>query len=453
MNIYAARCALVLLVWAASFWCTPVVAQQAPTPPVPPAPANALSVPNQGAAIKVAVNAVLVPVVVRDAQGRAVGNLQKEDFEVFDKGKPQAISGFTIEKRAVNEADAQPAVPAVADTRVPVPAPLAPPATSALASAPKRFIVFLFDDLHLSFANLSQVQSAATRMLAGSLGESDMADVVSFSGANTGMTRDRAELQEAIMQLKVHNLFQQAGPQCPNIDYYQADLIVNRLNRQAFESAVQDTMTCANMKPEMRNMAEHLVRSASSTALTIGDQDVRIALSYIKALAGKMEALPGERMVILISPGFMANSAEAQSLKSQIMDVAARSKVTVSALDARGLYATNVDASQRGETSTYALMTGQESQRFSESMSINEGVLEELADGTGGTFFHNSNDLEGGFKRLTQAPEYVYLLEVSPQDMKSNGSYHSLKVKVRQEGLKVQARRGYYAPTNDNSKK
>jgi hypothetical protein len=47
------------------------------------------------------------------------------------------------------------------------------------------------------------------------------------------------------------------------------------------------------------------------------------------------------------------------------------------------------------------------------SMSLSEDVMAELADGTGGTYFHNSNDLEGGFERLTAAPECLYLLEFS----------------------------------------
>jgi hypothetical protein len=41
------------------------------------------------------------------------------------------------------------------------------------------------------------------------------------------------------------------------------------------------------------------------------------------------------------------------------------------------------------------------------------GVMSELADGTGGAFFHNNNDLAAGFKSLTDAPEVVYVLELS----------------------------------------
>ena len=86
-------------------------------------------------------------------------------------------------------------------------------------------------------------------------------------------------------------------------------------------------------------------------------------------------------------------------------------------------------------------------------MSLNEDVMAELANGTEGTYFHNSNDLEGGFKSLTQAPEYVYLLEFSLEEVKPDGTYHHLKVKVDKDGLKLQARRGYFAPQPANNKK
>jgi hypothetical protein len=48
---------------------------------------------------------------------------------------------------------------------------------------------------------------------------------------------------------------------------------------------------------------------------------------------------------------------------------------------------------------------------------------------------------------IAAPPEFTYLLGFSPQDLKYDGAYHALKVKlVSARGLDVQARRGYYAP-------
>ena len=69
-----------------------------------------------------------------------------------------------------------------------------------------------------------------------------------------------------------------------------------------------------------------------------------------------------------------------------------------------------------------------------------------LAAGTGGTFFHNSNDLTGGLSVLTAPPEFLYLLEISPEKNKPDGAYHHLKVKVDRNGTNVQARLGYFTP-------
>lgn len=384
---------------------------------------------------------MLVPVVVRDAQGRAVGNLKKEDFQLFDRDKQQAISGFSIQTRV--------AIASNATASPPRNSPINQPLSEKPATAPQRFIVFLFDDMHLGASDLVQVQKAATKMLAGSLADSDMAAVLSFSGVNSGMTRDHAKLQDAIMQVKVQNLYRHSGRECPDIDYYQADLIQNEHNDLAFQAAVDDALNCGHL--DMRPLAEHMARTAASRALAIGDQDVRVSLGFVRDVVRRMASLPGQRNLILMSPGFLTVVPEAMTDKSQILDLAAQSNVTISALDARGLYTTELDASEQGAHTTRALMTGDQGRRHSDSMSLNEDVMAEFADGTGGTFFHNSNDLEGGFKSLTQAPEYVYLLEFSLEKVKPDGTYHHLKVKVDNGGLKLQTRRGYFAPKPDKA--
>ena len=136
-----------VLCWWAFTLCAHLVAQQTKGPEAAPFK------------IEVKVNKVLVPVVVRDAQRRVVGNLTKEDFQVFDKDKPQIISGFAVEKRSGTESSN--------------PAPANPNAIPQSPTASQRFIVFLFDDMHLGADDLGQVQRLGIKMLATSLAGSE----------------------------------------------------------------------------------------------------------------------------------------------------------------------------------------------------------------------------------------------------------------------------------------
>jgi VWFA-related protein len=175
-----------------------------------------------------------------------------------------------------------------------------------------------------------------------------------------------------------------------------------------------------------------------------------VTLIFMRELVRKMGALPGQRTLILISPGFYAVTQEAMALESQLLEVAARSNVTISTLDARGLYTTILGASETVIGNTR--VTQLKSQAHTESMTMTEDVMGELADATGGMYIHNSNDFQGGLKRLAAAPEYVYLLEFSLEGVKPDGNYHHLKVIVDHSDVKVQARRGYFASKPSKNK-
>ncbi len=392
---------------------------------------------------------MLVPVVVRDKQGHAVGDLKKEDFQVFDNNKLQTISGFSIQQRVPTE------VTPASNTPSGSSAPTPPNATAKSSPSPDRFVIFVFDDLHLDAQDLDHVKKAGVKVVTESLTDTDVAAVISLSGrTNSGLTHDRAKLRDAIMSLQTHAPYSATGGDCPNIDYYQADLIANKHNNTAITSAIQQVLNCAPGMDAQRDqvLAENIANAAASRALVIGHQDIQLTLANLAEIVRRVTTLPGQRTLILVSPGFLTFEPDMLSKESNIIDLAAQSDVTISTLDARGLYTTEFTASEHSPS-----LIGQNFQvsykSHSNTMTMAENPLSELANGTGGTFFHNSNDLNAGFKSLSEAPQFVYLLEIPLGDTKQNGSFHRLKVKVDRDGLKLQAREGYFSPKPANDKK
>ena len=377
------------------------------------------------------VNLVIVPVVVRDAQGHAVGNLEKADFQLFDKGKLQVISKFTVEKAASG-----PTKPNASET---------PPMRLADTGVASRFVAYLFDDLHLAFGDLALAQKAAVKHIANELPATDRAAVYTTSGRITAQfTDDKARLQDTIMRIQPVSLYQHSPGNCPDLSYYVADRIINKNDQQALEAAVEETMACANLTPQQQQTAVEMAKSAASREIGSGEQDTHVTLTTIKDIARRMALMPGQRQIILVSPGFVTPSPEALTETTDILDRATRGNVMISALDARGLFTALPDITQKSYSSHATIVKNQYDR---EAMLAQEDVLAELASGTGGTFFHNSNDLTDGFRRVAAAPDYMYLLGFSPDKLKNDGTFHKLKiVLVERTGLNVQARLGYYAP-------
>jgi hypothetical protein len=112
-------------------------------------------------------------------------------------------------------------------------------------------------------------------------------------------------------------------------------------------------------------------------------------------------------------------------------------------VNARGLDPLGADLTQND---TAGLAVAKEKYRRENALRI-EATLGELADGTGGAFYNNTNDLIEGFRRLDSRPEYIYILGFSPQDLKRDGKYHAMRVTVRDSSTyQLQIRHGYYAP-------
>jgi VWFA-related protein len=414
---------------------TPAPAQtQPPTTPAPDKNAPEMDTKEAPALFQARVNLVMVPVVVRDHKGQTVGTFAKENFLLFDKGKPQEITRFSVEKSA-----GKAPVPATEITTTGEEP--APP-----VDVPTRFIAYLFDDMHLQFGDLVRSRDAAAKQL-GNMAKSDRAAVYTTSGQNqVDFTDDQDKLHDALLRLRNHSISDPGGiAQCPDISYYMADMMINHNDSQAIALAGLEVSSCT---PGMSgSMASNYAQSSAMRVLSIGSQETRVSLAVLKDLVRRMSGMPGERVIVLVSPGFLTPSEQQE--KGEVIDRAIHSNVVINSLDARGLWVDPmVDASSNSRSSSPVfLRLKQEYDRASASAQAD--VLAEMAYGTGGGFFQNNNDLNAGMKQLAGAPEVYYILGFAPQNLKLDGSYHGLKVSLKPpapSGLDIQARKGYYSP-------
>jgi VWFA-related protein len=384
---------------------------------------------DEPATFKTHVNLVMVPVVVRDKSGKAVGTLKKEDFQLFDKGKPQDINRFSVEKPGEHGDEVKTADNNTGEGK---PTPV---------DIPDRFVAYVFDDIHINFGDLARTRQSAIRSMAN-LRPTDRAAIFTTSGQVTlEFTDDRNKFNETLLRLMPHPIARSTTQECPDISYYMADLITNKNDPQAMQAAAAETVICMNLQDP--SQAPMIVRGISQRVLGTGEHESRVALAVLREIIHRMAGTPGQRVVLLTSPGFLA--FEQQQERTDVIDRAIKANVIINTLDARGLYTDSwLDPSRRSIDSTATRIKSQ----IEHSADLAQAdILAEFAAGTGGTFFENNNDFDAGYQRTAEAPSFVYLLGFSPQNLKLDGSYHNLKVSLKlSAGLSLVARRGYFAP-------
>ena len=443
----------------------PICAQQSANPPevqAQPGEGNNVNPPFQ---IHAERNLVTVMVVVRDSNGHPVGGLHKEDFQLFDDGKAQEISGFSAE---ITTPEAQRAQRLGAPT-----APANAPSVPAASTVPERFIILFFDDFHTEIEGIARTREAAWQYAETRVGPADRVAIHTATGKDQlDFTGDQAKLHEALFR----TLARPHPPGgCPQIDEYEAYLAYKLNDPDALRVLHTEGIEClcgvdtagsgrpgsidlslpATINPSRASGrgrtdpnaacvwdAERQSESVAAEVWSHAEMESEYALQAIDQSVRRLAAMPGQRSLVLVSPGFLT---ETQGEKvDAITDLALEQKVVISAIDAAGLDARvskeltkNVAHAGLGVTKDRLKNTG------AVAMS---GVLAYLSGDTGGVYFHNSNDFAEGFREAAAVPEFYYVLTFTPAALKLNGEFHSLKVKVnRHEPLTVQARRGYIA--------
>jgi VWFA-related protein len=362
------------------------------------------------------VNYVEVDARVLDAQGKFIIGLSQNDFDVFEDGKPQKISVFSLVNIPVERAER----PLFAS------APIEPDVATNASEYSGRVYLIVLDDTHTHALLSSRVKSAAKQFIERYMGANDIAAVVHTSGradAGQEFTSNPRLLQAAV------------------------DKFMGRKLRSALLGRLEE---------------ERNTRGTRSADEKINDPDAaergyhaRNTLESLKGFADFLANVRGRRKaLVFFSEGidYDINDPFANRDATTIIDstrdviaAATRANVAIYGVDARGLGAgseTGIEIASFPEDPTLGLTPS----ALNNEVRLGQDSLRVLSDETGGFAVVNTNDVADAFRRVVDENSSYYVLGYYPANDRRDGRFRKIEVRVKRPGLTVRARRGYVAP-------
>jgi VWFA-related protein len=401
--------------------------------------------------------AITVDVVVLDKQGHAVVDLAPNEFTLLEDGRAQTIVGF--EQRALAPPGTN-AAPIDDGTQA---------ATNERSSAPSgRTLAFLIDDLGIEPLHMTDVAKALTRWLTEKADARDDVTLATTSGDtwwSDTVGDGRADFQAVLGRLKGKKKLASVQDAMGDWEAYNIDTLGSPIEPPVAPSGPpRGVGSCFSSSPTS-SMLERVmdrwfrtgacicdpmavgtsIRSCRSQALGRSREVYGAATQRGLALLGGVERFSlglagtrGRKSVIVLSEALLRDIE--RSAFERAVDASRRGNTAVSFVDVRGLIALpfyGADQTAPPNPGDVGVMT-------MEATVLETGGGEYMADATGGSMVRDTNDLADGVTRLADESSAYYLLgyqSVHPLD----GRWHKLDVKVSRPGVKVRARRGYFA--------
>ena len=358
---------------------------------------------------------VLVNVTVRDKNGNPVRDLKREDFTVLEDNKPQPVVSFDLE----NTDAVLPTAATEAALLRPAPSASANAAPS-LTTRPlkdRRLIILFFDLSAMQPDEIDRATTAAQNYVDKQMVAADLVSVVSLGSTlsvNQDFTSDRALLKKT---LQAFNLGAGGG----------------------FEEGATGTTEGT---------------SETGGSFTVDDTEYNIfntdrRLQALRSIADKLARIEEKKSLIYFSSGMDRTGIENQSQLRSATNAAVRANLAIYTMDIRGLQALvpggeAQNASLRG-TSPYS---GKSVAGQFDSNATTQETLVTLAGDTGGRAFLDSNDFGRVFTGVQQDTSLYYLLGYHSTNTARDGRFRRITVRINRPGVKLDFRRGYYAPAD-----
>lgn len=410
-------------------------AGQTPTPtPTPNQPVD------DGQVVKIRTNLIQVDVSVTDRKGNPVPGLTADDFEIYENGERQNISGVRFV--AGGSRGAKPLEkPDTSKDAIPVPQTVTRPEDV------RRTIAIVVDDLSLSFESAYQTRRALRKFVEEQVQEGDLVAIIR-TGAGIGalqqFTSDKRQLLAAVDRVK-WNPSGSGG--------IGAFAPIEPTPLEEAKANGDDSITEEDLKQERdSNNALHDFRSSVFVSGTLG------ALRYV--VTG-MSELPGRKSVVLFSDGFrlmerdeMGGSGTGRvfSFLKQLIDLANRASVVFYTVDARGLQYTGITAQDKITNPTDPNAVSQVLSDRRDQLFETQAGPRYLSEETGGFSVYNNNDLAGGVRQVLEDQSY-YLIGYEPDSETFDAAkrrFNKLEVKVRRDDVKVRYRSGFFNNPDEN---
>jgi VWFA-related protein len=396
-------------------------AQQQQPPPAAPSSGQPRAV------FRTARNLVSVDVIVRDRAGAIVPGLTAADFEVREDGAAQEVLSFTFERitdkpipfaqKTELLAGVEDRIQATAAAVAPKPeAESAAPAMTSEAFAGRRLIVLLFDVSSMEPEDVQRAVDSARKYVSEQMSVADLVAVATVSttlDVLTDFTGDRAAVDGALTRLAYTE-----GTATPPPDA---------------STAAADELAAAG---------EETV--AEATELDAFNNDVR--LRAIRTLAETLAPIEQKKAIVYFSAGMERSGQDNQVELRSAINAAVRSNVSIYPIDSRGLQAVvpGGDARQASGRGT-SMFSGRGVAQQYARLAASQDTLTSLAADTGGRAFTDTNDFGEAFSRVQRDMSAYYILGYSSTNPAKDGRFRRIQVRVKREGLRVEARAGYYA--------